>query len=224
MTEEIATVVEAEVVDSIKSEGAPLIEQAKAIARSIVGAESYKAAGDFMLKIKAHRKLVGEKLGPPKQAAHSAWSKLCSLEKELDTPYANAEIEVKNGMSAYLREEENKRKAAEAEMRAKLRKEEEDRRIEQAQQLEKQGKHEQAAAVIDKPINTPAVTMAAPEKVAGEIRKKVWKFEIVDPAIVPREFMVVDEKKVRQAVQLWGEKTKIPGVNVWEDFQIGGRV
>lgn len=224
MTEAIATVVETEVVENIKQSGSPLLEQARSVARSIVGGETYKIAADFMLKIKSHRKLISEKLSPPKQAAHSAWSKICALERELDTPYEAAEVEVKNGMSAYLREEEIKRRKTEAEMRAKLQKEEEDRRLETASKLEVEGKHEQAAAVIEKPIVTPPVTIAAPEKVQGESRKKVWRFKVTDDAIVPREFMVVDERKIRQAVNLYKDKTKIPGVDVWEDFEIGGRV
>ena len=222
MTEMVT--VEAEVVDTIKQEGAPLIDRAKAIARSIVGAETYKQAGEFMLAIKAHRKKISEKLGPPKQAAHAAWSKLCALEKELDTPYANAEAEVKNGMSAYLRDEEQRRKQAEEEMRAKLRKDEEERRLNQAVRLEESGKKEEAAAVLDKPIVTPAVTYAAPEKVQGEQRKKVWKFRVVDESLVPREFLVVDEKKIRAQVVAFKGNTKIAGVEVWEDFEIGGRV
>lgn len=48
--------------------------------------------------------------------------------------------------------------------------------------------------------------------------RKVWKFEVLDPAIVPREFLMVDEKAIRAAIAE-GART-IPGVNIFQDTSI----
>lgn len=52
-------------------------------------------------------------------------------------------------------------------------------------------------------------------------RKKVWTFDVVDAASVPREFMAVDEKKIRQAVKN-GER-EIPGVRIYEKSELAVR-
>ena len=43
---------------------------------------------------------------------------------------------------------------------------------------------------------------------------KSWKFEIVDADIVPRQYLIVDEKKIREAVDMG--LRNIQGVNIYE--------
>ena len=43
---------------------------------------------------------------------------------------------------------------------------------------------------------------------------KNWKFEIVDADIVPRQYLTVDEKKIREAVDMG--LRDLPGVNIYE--------
>lgn len=52
--------------------------------------------------------------------------------------------------------------------------------------------------------------------VAGVQTRKVWKFEIVDAALVPREYLAVDEKAIRAA----GHEEEIPGIRWYEDVGI----
>jgi hypothetical protein len=42
-----------------------------------------------------------------------------------------------------------------------------------------------------------------------------WVFEITDAGLIPREFLVPDEKKIGQVVTALGEKANIPGIRVW---------
>lgn len=62
----------------------------------------------------------------------------------------------------------------------------------------------------------------ASKKAVEEMRVKgsrvVWKFEVTDPAAVPREFLCVDEKLIRAAVN--GGARDIPGVRIYDDVQV----
>jgi hypothetical protein len=51
--------------------------------------------------------------------------------------------------------------------------------------------------------------------------KKVWKFEVTDAQAVPREYLVVDERAIRQAVAA-GVRA-IAGVNIFEESQVAIR-
>ncbi len=62
----------------------------------------------------------------------------------------------------------------------------------------------------------------APKSVAGKSGKQLtttifWNFQVIDPTLVPRKYLIVDEAAIRKAVQN-GER-EIKGVNIFEDTQ-----
>jgi hypothetical protein len=84
---------------------------------------------------------------------------------------------------------------------------------------------EKAAAKADDLALRAATTVAAviarePPKVAGVSTREVWKFEITDPAAVPREYLVVDEARIRKVVQALKGDAKIAGVRVYAERQM----
>lgn len=52
----------------------------------------------------------------------------------------------------------------------------------------------QAQAIQESTSYVPVVPVAAPAKVHGASSRQVWKCRVVDPARVPRQFLVPDEK------------------------------
>lgn len=81
-----------------------------------------------------------------------------------------------------------------------------------------------AANVEPVQIAAPAVpkqqTMVRTEA-GSATQRKVWKHEITDEAQVPREYLVVDESKVRQAVKQGVRE--IPGIRIYEHTEIAFR-
>lgn len=78
----------------------------------------------------------------------------------------------------------------------------------------------QAEAETDK-----AAIVALDRKATKEVQsmrvsgaKKVWTFAVKDESQVPREYLSVDEKKIRDAVR--AGVREIPGVDVFQDTQI----
>lgn len=74
---------------------------------------------------------------------------------------------------------------------------------------------EQKAATVVAPV-----IQREPPKVANIAARQVWKFEVTDPASVPREFLSVDEARIRKVVQALKGDAKIAGVRVYPETQI----
>lgn len=64
------------------------------------------------------------------------------------------------------------------------------------------------------------MVVSAPPKVTGINTKQVWKFAVENPALVPREYLSVDEAKIRGVVQSLKGAIEIPGVRIYAESQI----
>lgn len=127
---------------------------------------------------------------------------------------------IKRKLGAYHEEQQRIAAAEQAKADERARKERE--KLEQrAAAAEASGKVEKAAA-----LQTQAATVVAPvivreaPKVAGVQMRDAWKFQVVDPNLVPREYLVVDETKIRKVVAALKQDTNIPGVRVYSEKQI----
>lgn len=68
-------------------------------------------------------------------------------------------------------------------------------------------------------VVAPVIECEAP-KVAGIATREVWRFEVTDPALVPREYLVVDEAKIGKVVRALKGDTAIAGVRVYSERQL----
>jgi hypothetical protein len=145
-------------------------------------------------------------------------------------------------MAAYEAEQARIRRAAElavqrererleAEERARvaveerrLRQEEEDRRLAEASAAEAIGDTVRAEAIVSAPIVTapvvPRPVFVAPPpvqvtKAEGVSFREEWDFEVTNAAVIPREYLSVDEVKIRRVVKAMKGQTNIPGVRAF---------
>lgn len=65
-----------------------------------------------------------------------------------------------------------------------------------------------------------ALATEQPTMPAGVSTRTVWRFEIVDPEAVPREFLVIDGAKIAQHVTAHKGNTSIPGIRVYADTDV----
>lgn len=105
------------------------------------------------------------------------------------------------------RQLEEERRAKQAEMDRKLK--------EAAEQGNVQASEE--AMKLNEEINNLAGVAPAKSK---DIRK-VWTFTITNEVAVPREFLTVDEKKVKQAIS--AGVREIPGIEIFQESQLNLR-
>ena len=73
---------------------------------------------------------------------------------------------------------------------------------------------------IAAPVVPKQQTMVRTEA-GSATQRKVWKHEITDEAAVPREYLMIDESKIRQAVKQGVRE--IPGVRIFEHTEIAFR-
>ena len=198
-------------------------EQAKGIL--IRTNEDYIKAGEILLVIKDLRKEIDSFFDPIAKKAYEAHKEVVAQKKRADAPLVEAEGIIKPRISAYLAEQERIRREEESRLREIARKEEEDRRLLDAIAAEAAGENEEAAAILDeKPMVAPVIVPKSVPKVQGISTQKRWTYRITNPALIPREFMAIDEQKIGAVVRAMKDQAKIAGVEVYsEDVIAAGR-
>jgi hypothetical protein len=86
--------------------------------------------------------------------------------------------------------------------------------IEQAQVEDEVAR--KAESVAAKPIAAFSQTRGNFAQSSGSIR---YKFEVADAALIPREYLMIDESKVNRAINGKDRVTSIPGLTIIEDFK-----
>jgi hypothetical protein len=180
----------------------------------------YSAAGSDLTRVKAAQKrleAVRKAITQPLDAAKKA---VMDFFREPEAKLVDAESRIKRAMIAYdeqqrrIREEEQ-RKADEAARKERERIEAQARKAAESGKVEKAAQLELRASTVVAPL-----IHREPPKVAGVNYRDAWKFEVTDPALVPREYLMVDESKIRKIVQALKGDTTIAGVRVWSEKQI----
>jgi len=150
------------------------------------------------------------------KAAHAAWKAAVSHRDSILKPLEKLEAVVKDAVKRYDEEQERKRKEEEAAIQGKLNEERESilRKLEIAKRADTR------AALAAKLETLDAIEVSVPsrvEKTEGEYTVEVWKWEVVDAAAIPREYLVPDEKRIAGVVRVMKGETRIPGVKVWSE-------
>jgi hypothetical protein len=147
-----------------------------------------------------------------------------------------AESSIKTAMLGWQRKQEAIRQAEENRLRELQRKEEDRIRAEQ-EKIQKQaeaamaeGKTEKAFDLAEKAdaltdraaiiANAVPVVESKVQKVSGISTRKIWKYRIIDPLKVPREYLIVDEVKLGKTARASAGTIKIDGVEFYAEDSI----
>lgn len=202
--------------EAVTNKALTVPEQARAI--KVVDAETYQQAGEVLIAIKGLRKEIGAAFDPIIKKAHEAHKEAKAQKDRAEAPLIEAENIIKPALAAYDREQERIRREEEERQREIARQAEEERRLREAEQAEKEGRNEEAQAIIEEPVYVPPVVLErTTPKVQGISMQKVWKFRIVNPALVPRDYMTPDQVKIGGVVRATKGSIQIPGVEIYSD-------
>lgn len=137
-----------------------------------------------------------------------------NLFKVYNQPLDNADSTLRRKVLAYRQEQNRKRKEEEERLRKLAEKEQ--------QRIEK--KAEKKGLPAPPPMVMPVV-QSAPKTIRATLgsasTKTVWDFKITDESLIPREYLVVDEKKIRAVVK--AGIRNIPGVAIFQNEQLAVR-
>lgn len=198
-------------------------EQAREI--EITDDESYKRAGEILLKIKDLRKQIDNAFAPIIEAAHLAHRKALEQKKKAEEPLVEAERIIKPRIADYINEINRKRAEEEARLREEERKKEEERRLQEAIKAEAAGETEKAEQILVTPVSIGKVRpITETPRVVGVSIQKRWTYRIVNEAEIPREYLKPDEAKIGTFVREMKDQAAIPGVEIFaEDSVAAGR-
>ena len=194
-------------------------EKAKAIA--IRNQQTYDEAASLLVSIATLEKEIIEHHKEPKQKAFESHRAICAAEKRLLDPLQDAKAIVKRAIGAFEQEQERIRLEVQRRAEEEARRKEEEARLTLAIEAEKHGATEETKAEIlttPLPIQAP---MVAPtfQRAAGISagRKPVYRWRVVNPDLISRTYLKIDEVKVNGIVRAMGAATRIPGIEVYED-------
>lgn len=123
-----------------------------------------------------------------------------------------AERTAKEQRAAREKELEAQRKAGE------INKREQDRLAKQAREDEEKALQLAARQAEETAKNVPQITVKPNlPAVAGTRNVRTWRYRVVNAALVPREFWMLDEQKIAAHVRHEKDKTSIPGVEVYSE-------
>jgi hypothetical protein len=205
--------------------------QATAEEIRIIDQPTLTGATEFLLVIKGLQKEIDKTFDPIIDAAHKAHREALTQKKRHEEPLVQAERAMKAKISSYIAEENRKREEAALIARQAVldRRKNEEAALAAASSAEAKGDGETASFILERAaaseLKIVGSVQAAPPKpiTNGLSMREIWRFEVTDPASVPREFLQVDMVKVGKVVQELKANTRIPGVRVFSENVLAAR-
>lgn len=160
---------------------------------------------------------VQDYFAPTKESAHKTWKGIVAQEKEVLEKLYAIERKVKEAVLDFdkeqerIRREEDARLRREAEAKAEA---ERQRMLHEAKKLKGEEKTEavmEALSVKPEPVAAPAPVM----KTAHESTGTTWKARVVDISLLPRVYMVPDQKTLDSIARETKGQEKIAGVEFY---------
>lgn len=199
-----------------------LMDQAKAVV--IKDHAGYEAAGAILVAVKDGIKQVKKYWEDPIKKQQAALDVLKDRKNLMLDPLIQAELRIKVLVSDYRIKADKERAEAERVARQAL---EEKARAEQkalAKEMEAFGNAEVAAKTATAPVIVPPVILQGAPKVSGIQFRDMWRAEVLDPMSVPREYLMVDEKKLDAIAKALKADARVPGVRFYsEKIVVAGR-
>lgn len=195
----------------------------------IINQQTYEQAADILKNVKAMAKRLEETRKSITSPIDLAKSAVMNLFRAPSDVLVTAEANLKRAMIDYQNEQERIRREQEAKLRReaeeKARKEQE-RLQARAEKAEANGKAEKAEELREQAEQVQVVApVLAPtvQKVDGVSVRKNWKARVVDASLVPRQWLVVDEKKLDQIAKATKGSMDIPGVEFFAEDVLASR-
>lgn len=185
--------------------------------------ESFSSAGNILKSIVGLKKEIEGHHKPIIELAYKTHKTAKAQEKIHTGPLIKSEQVIKVKMGTFLAEQKriaDKKRADDEEI---LRKQEEEKNIQEASKLEANGQTEEAEQVINRPVQVHIPRAPVVDKVQGISSKVKWDFKIVNGGLIPNQFLIPDEKKIRAYVQAFKHEAIIKGVIVFQKNEINVR-
>ena len=170
-------------------------------------------AGFFLQKVKETEKVIEAKLNPPIATAHKAHQALTSEKKFFMDRLKMVKDTINKKLSAWHTEGQRVQEEETRRLTELARKQTEDAIIEKALKTGDE-------SLLERSVESVHMEAPAPVKIDKVAFVKAWKIEVIDADLVPREFLMPDEKKILAYVKMQDGKFPIPGVKISADQNV----
>lgn len=207
--------------------GAAMVARAKVVMVTCQG--EYELAGEELRHITRLQSRIRETFKDSKEKAHATHKAITKAEADLLALPIQAERQIKEAMSVYLREEERRRREEQARLQAAELAKAEEAKLSQAIALDEAGETEAAELALDAPTVAPVVEIEAP-RAAGISSRKKWRYTIIDASLINRPYLdpadgVKRPDRIGQQVSAMGPDAaaQVGGIRVYEDVIVVAR-
>lgn len=185
--------------------------------------EDVEIAGYTLKTVKAIQKEVVSTFKPAIEQAHRAHKAIIAAQNKYLNPLNKAEKKIKVAISNFVMERERKAKEEQRKMLEEARRKAAEEAQKAAEEALDKGDLERAIALEEtagdpKGFVIPGPAAPTKPKVPGLVTREDWKYEIVDASLLPREYLMPDERRIRKVVSALKSEAKIPGVRVWKEI------
>lgn len=189
---------------------------AYAMALVINSNETFTLADKFCVTLKGLENEIIADFAESKKAAAATHKKICAQEKAHLDKVVPPRTMIKQKMAAWQDEQERLRREEEERQRIEAKKKADDEALRQAEMAEAEGKPEAAAAILEAPVYVAPVVVAPTTPKASTVIRKMWTFRVVNAALVPRQYLIVDESALRKQAAATGNALAVPGVEFYQ--------
>lgn len=160
---------------------------------------------------------------PIKDMAHKLHRAICDRENAVLGPLLQLDRHKVLAIAAYKRAQDELRAQQERAQAEARRREDQTRAAAEAAALETDGESALAAAVLEESISAPLPVVALPDPTRAVVHfRRDWKWRYaVDEAravqLLPREYLMVDQKKIASYAKAFKASANLPGIQVYYD-------
>lgn len=185
---------------------------------TVTDARSYALAGEHLQGLAALTKEVEAYFRDDKSRAYALWQSQCKKEKAALTTVEAASKRLRDERQVWKAAQDRLHREAEQAAARAAQKQEQERLLAEAALLEQQHQPELAAAVVEEAIAAPAPVVVLPSFVPRDLPKRtLYKWRLVNRALLPREFLIEDEKKLNGYAAAMKGAARVPGVEFYTE-------
>lgn len=190
------------------------VDQARALV--IKTNDDFTAADQFSMSLKGLEKEVDAAYDEHISAAFAAHKSLVAKKKIYAAPIEEARKIIRSKMGAYQDEQEALRVKEEARLREIARKEAEEAALNAAIEAEQSGDKDGASAIMAEPVIVAPVVLSKSVPKASTSIPRPWTFRVVNLALVPRSYLMLDEVKLGKQARATQDTIKIQGIEFYQ--------
>ena len=196
----------------LDSQISPVVQQAKEIIVS--NPETFALGSRVVIAIDDLLKQADTELDPNIEQWHKGHKAACAFKKKLTEPLINAKSVVKGKLLDWKSDEDRKLRLAQAKI------DDDNRRIREANEAKARKEIEKGNLEKAKSLRENVRVIEAPVSVVPNTGFSIvvhHKARVINPALVPDEFWILDQDKLNSVATMYKGKYEIPGVEFYTE-------